>query len=85
MEKAVANVTAVIAPKLLGQEAADQEHIDSLVRQLDGTGNKSKLGANAVLGVSLAVAKAAAASCGQPLYRYIGGTSAATLPVPMMR
>ena len=84
VEKAVANVNEVIAPELLGQDAADQEGVDALMRELDGTANKSNLGANAILGVSLAVAKAAAASCGQPLYRYIGGTSATTLPVPMM-
>lgn len=84
VEKAVANVNDVIAPVLLGQDATDQEGVDDSMRKLDGTANKAKLGANAILGVSLAVAKAAAASYGQPLYRYLGGTSATTLPVPMM-
>ena len=82
--KAVANVNEVIAPALIGKCACDQRGIDKLMIALDGTSTKSKLGANAILGVSLAVAKAAAASFGMPLYRYIGGTNTYTLPVPMM-
>jgi enolase len=84
VQKAVANINSRIADELFGWDALDQEGLDAFLRQLDGTPNKAKLGANAVLGVSLAVAKAAAASCGQPLYRYLGGVSARTLPVPMM-
>jgi len=84
VEKAVANVNEVIAPELIGWDALDQEGIDAYMVELDGTANKSKLGANAVLGVSLAVAKAAAESTEQPLFRYLGGVSARTLPVPMM-
>ncbi len=84
VQKAVVNINSRIADELIGWDALDQESIDAFLRQLDGTPNKAKLGANAVLGVSLAVAKAAAASCGQPLYRYLGGVSARTLPVPMM-
>ena len=84
VEKAVANVNAVIAGAVEGHDARAQQEIDTLMCQLDGTPTKSQLGANAILGVSLAVAKAAAASTGQPLYRYIGGVSASTLPVPMM-
>ena len=84
VSKAVANVNKVIAPKLIGHCACDQRGIDQLMLKLDGTPTKSKLGANAILGVSLAVAKAAAASFGLPLYRYIGGTNTYTLPVPMM-
>jgi enolase len=82
--KAVENVNAKIAPELIGLEACDQEQIDHLMVELDGTPNKAKLGANAILGVSLAVAKAAAAVCGLPLYRYLGGPAAKTLPAPMM-
>ena len=82
--KAVANVNDVIAGALVGRDCRAQKDIDALMCQLDGTPTKAKLGANAILGVSLAVAKAAAASTGQPLYRYIGGVSASTLPVPMM-
>ena len=82
--KAVENVNKVIAPKLVGLCACDQRGIDKLMLKLDGTPTKSKLGANAILGVSLAVAKAAANSLGMPLYRYIGGTNTYTLPVPMM-
>ncbi|HLT07902.1 MAG TPA: phosphopyruvate hydratase [Cyclobacteriaceae bacterium] len=82
--KAVANVNDVIAPELLGYDIFDQNQIDQIMISLDGTKNKSKLGANAILGVSLAVAKAAAMESGQPLYRYIGGVNANTLPVPMM-
>lgn len=82
--KAVANVNDKIAPELTGFDIFDQNQIDQLMISLDGTKNKSKLGANAILGVSLAVAKAAAMEAGQPLYRYIGGVNAHTLPVPMM-
>jgi enolase len=82
--KAVENVNTVIADEVTGFEATDQIGIDKLMIQLDGTPTKSKLGANAILGVSLAVAKAAALSLGLPLYRYIGGTNARVLPAPMM-
>lgn len=82
--KAVANVNDLIAPELLGFDVFDQNQIDQIMISLDGTKSKSKLGANAILGVSLAVAKAAAMEAGQPLYRYIGGVNANTLPVPMM-
>ena len=82
--KAVQNVNEIIAPELIGMDAFDQRTIDMLMIDLDGTSNKSKLGANAILGVSLAVAKAAAEEAGQPLYRYLGGVNACTLPVPMM-
>lgn len=82
--KAVANVNEIIAPELIGADVFDQKAIDMLMLDLDGTNNKGKLGANAILGVSLAVAKAAAMETGQPLYRYIGGVTATTLPVPMM-
>ncbi|MBE3592895.1 MAG: phosphopyruvate hydratase [Thermoanaerobacter sp.] len=82
--KAVQNVNDIIAPELIGMEAQDQVAIDKAMIELDGTPNKSKLGANAILGVSLAVAKAAASECGLPLYQYIGGVNAKTLPVPMM-
>ena len=82
--KAVENVNTKIAPELIGMDPRDQEAIDHLMIELDGTPNKSKLGANAILGVSMAVAKAAAEASGLPLYRYLGGPSATTLPVPMM-
>ena len=82
--KAVANVSKAIAPKLLGMEALDQVAVDHAMIALDGTKTKGKLGANAILGVSLAVAKAAANETGQPLYRYLGGTNARVLPVPLM-
>ncbi len=82
--KAVENVNNVIAPKLLGMDALDQVAVDTAMLALDGTATKSKLGANAILGVSLAVAKAAADCLDVPLYRYIGGTNTVTLPVPMM-
>src|SRR3954464_9766754 len=82
--KAVSNVNEVIAPELVGYDAADQTGIDELMVQLDGTENKSKLGANAMLAVSMAIAKAAAEEANLPLFRYIGGTNAKTLPVPMM-
>ncbi len=81
---AVEHVNTTLAEELTGYDALDQVAIDSMMIQLDGTPNKAKLGANAILGVSLAVAKAAAQSLHLPLYRYIGGTNARTLPVPMM-
>ncbi len=84
VSKAVANVSKAIAPKLLGMEAFDQVGVDGAMIALDGTKTKGRLGANAILGVSLAVARAAAAESGQPLYRYLGGTNARVLPVPMM-
>lgn len=82
--KAVDNVREKIAPELLGLQVTEQVYIDKLLRDLDGTENKTNLGANAILGVSLAVAKAAAADCGLPLYRYVGGSQASRLPVPLM-
>src|SRR6478672_6978595 len=82
--KAVENVNTKIAPELIGMDPRDQEGIDRLMIELDGTPNKAKLGANAILGVSMAVAKAAAEVCSLPLYRYLGGPGARTLPVPMM-
>ena len=84
VSKAVENVNTLIAEELLGVSVFEQNSIDKLMIDLDGTPNKSKLGANAILGVSLAVAKAAANELGMPLYRYVGGVSANTLPVPMM-
>jgi enolase len=84
VQKAVENVNTTIAEELFGWDPFDQEGIDNLMLGLDGTENKSKLGANAILGVSLAVAKAAADSLQIPLYRYLGGVTARTLPVPMM-
>ena len=81
---AVANVKAVIAPALIGFDACDQVGVDRAMLKLDGTKTKSKLGANAILGVSLATAHAAAAAVGQPLYKYLGGPNAKVLPVPMM-
>lgn len=84
VQKAVANVNTVIAPALIGDCALDQRGVDLKMIALDGTPTKSKLGANAILGVSLAVAKAAANALDIPLYRYIGGTNTYTLPVPMM-
>ena len=82
--KAVANVNTVIAEEILGMNVFEQNLIDQTMIDLDGTPNKSKLGANAILGVSLAAAKAAANELGLSLYRYVGGVSANTLPVPMM-
>ncbi len=82
--QAVDNVNTVIAPELIGYSALDQAMLDQIMIDLDGTPNKGKLGANAILGVSLAVAKAAAESLGLSLYQYIGGVNAKTLPVPMM-
>lgn len=81
---AVNNVEEIIGPEILGIDAIDQVLIDNIMIELDGTPNKSKLGANAILGVSLAVAKAAATALDIPLYRYIGGANAKTLPLPMM-
>lgn len=82
--QAVDNVNSKIAPELIGEDASDQQEIDRIMLQLDGTENKSSLGANAILGVSLAVAKAASLAYEMPLYRYLGGITANTLPVPMM-
>jgi enolase len=82
--KAVKNVNEVIAPALVGVEALDQVNVDRLMIELDGTPNKSNLGANAILGVSMAVCRAAAEELGMPLFRYLGGTNAKELPVPMM-
>ena len=82
--KAVENINNIIAPALIGADASNQRLIDKMMIDLDGTPTKSKLGANAILGVSLAVAKAAADALCMPLYRYIGGTNAHILPVPMM-
>lgn len=84
VSKAVKNVNEKIAPKVVGMNVFDQNLIDKVMIDLDGTANKGKLGANAILGVSLAVAKAAANALGLPLYRYIGGANAKVLPVPMM-
>jgi len=81
---AVKNVNEIIAPDVVGMDAACQEELDALMIELDGTANKGKLGANAILGVSLAAAKAAADAAGLPLYRYLGGCNANILPVPMM-
>ncbi len=81
---AVENVNSVIAPEILGLDARDQEEIDRIMIELDGTDTKSKLGANATLGVSMAVAHAAAEALGLPLFRYLGGTAGKTLPCPMM-
>ncbi|MBL8731543.1 MAG: phosphopyruvate hydratase [Planctomycetes bacterium] len=84
VQKAVANVNTTIAEALLGQPAEDQHQVDTLLREVDGTKNKQKLGANAMLGASLAVAKAIANELGMPLFRYVGGSQARRLPVPMM-
>ena len=82
--KAVAHVDHEIADALLGQPAEDQHLVDALLREVDGTRNKAKLGANAILGASLATAKAVASELGMPLWRYVGGSKARRLPVPMM-
>ncbi len=82
--KAVSNINTKIAPEMLGRSAVDQAEIDGLMIKMDGTDNKRKFGANAMLGVSMAVAKAAADDSGLPLYRYLGGANAKELPVPMM-
>ena len=84
VRKAVDNVEAKIAPEIIGLDVRDQTYIDELLIGLDGTDNKKKLGANAILGVSLAIAKAGAEVSGLPLYTYIGGVSARVLPVPLM-
>jgi len=81
---AVNNVNETIAPEIVGEDATEQTYIDGLLLELDGTKNKEKLGANAILGVSIAVAKAAAKAVDLPLYQYLGGVNAKTLPVPMM-
>lgn len=83
VSKAVENVNRKIGPTLLGMDCREQEAIDAALNEEDGTHNKAKMGANAILGVSMAVAKAAAMACGLPLYRYLGGSSAKVLPVPM--
>ena len=82
--KAVDNVNDIIAEELIGENALDQARIDKIMIELDGTHNKSKLGANAILGVSMAVAKAAAIALGLPLFQYLGGFNAKIIPVPMM-
>ena len=84
VQKAVENVYEYIVPALVGQDACNQTLIDKIMLELDGTPNKSKLGANAILGVSLAVMRAAANTLGLPIYKYIGGPNAKVLPVPMM-
>ena len=84
IDKALHHVDTIIAPQIIGLDARDQRRVDQLMIELDGTPNKSRLGANALLGVSMAVARAASLSVGLPLYRYIGGTNAHTLPVPLM-
>jgi len=84
VSQAVNNVNDKIAPALIGQSVYDQRGIDNIMLDMDGTSNKSVLGANAILGVSMACAKAAADELEQPLFRYIGGVNAHTLPVPMM-
>src|SRR5690606_10474693 len=81
---AIKNVNEVLAPELNGIDVFEQNALDQLMNEIDGTPNKAKIGANAILGVSLAVAKAAAKESRQPLYRYIGGVNANTLPIPMM-
>ncbi|MDT0265700.1 phosphopyruvate hydratase [Streptomyces sp. DSM 44915] len=84
VDRAVAHVNGEIAAAVRGRDATDQAGLDAVLVELDGTATKSRLGANAILGVSLAAAKAAAAACGQPLYRYLGGAEATLLPLPMM-
>ena len=84
VSKAVANINELIAPALTGVDASDTYLVDKVMLDLDGTANKDKLGANAILAVSIAAAKAAAAAEGIPLYRFLGGAQATTLPVPMM-
>src|SRR5437016_10615488 len=82
--KAVANVNQTLGPSVLGLDALDQAQVDKVLLEADGTANKSKLGANAILGVSMAVARAAADAVGLPLWRYLGGTNARVLPTPLM-
>jgi enolase len=84
VSKAVANISKLLAPKLLGTDALDQVGVDRTMIDIDGTKNKGRVGANAILGVSMAMARAAAQETGQPLYRYLGGTNARVLPVPLM-
>ena len=84
VQTAVAHVNEVLAAHLVGEEAVDQRRVDNLMREADGTENKAKLGANAILAVSMAVSRAAAEATGLPLFRYLGGIGASTLPVPMM-
>ena len=84
VQKAVQNVKEILAPQVIGMDALDQVGVDTLMIAIDGTPNKANIGANAILGVSLATAKAAAAQLGIPLYRYLGGTNAKVLPIPMM-
>jgi enolase len=84
VQKAVDNVNRVIAPRLVGKDASDQKKLDRLLLDLDGTANKKRLGANALIAVSLAIAKAAARAAGVPLYRFLGGRQACTLPVPLL-
>ena len=84
VEKAIRNINNIIAPEIRGMDPFEQKAIDMALIQLDGTSNKSRLGANAILGVSLAVARAAASSLNMPLYRYLGGVNACHLPIPMM-
>ena len=84
VEEAIRNINEVIAPHLLGHSVFEQRYLDQVLMDLDGTPNKGKLGANAILGCSLAIARAASAVCNLPLYRYIGGVNASRLPVPFM-
>ena len=84
VQQAVDAVLDTVSPELLGMDASEQRAVDQILLDLDGTPNKARLGANAILGVSLAVAKAAALSAELPLFRYVGGPNAAVLPVPMM-
>lgn len=84
VSKAVENINEILAPELIGMDVRDQVALDQMMCELDGTENKSRLGANAILGISMAAARAAADSCGLPLYRYLGGAKANHMPVPMM-
>lgn len=84
VSKAVENINEILAPELIGLDVRDQVALDQIMCELDGTENKSRLGANAILGISMAAARAAADSCGLPLYRYLGGAKANHMPVPMM-
>ena len=84
MLRAVEHVNGELADAVIGLDATDQEDVDQVMIELDGTPNKARLGANAILGISLATAKAAAQACGLPLFRYLGGPKARILPVPMM-
>ena len=85
VRKAIDNINNIIAPKLIGLDATDQVYIDKMMIELDGTANKSRLGANAILGCSMAAAYAAADAKGEPLFRYLGGSNAKTVPVPMIQ